>query len=567
MVIALTISVIQGIAMITERQSSTKIQAQSLHAASAGYSIGSVHSESAVHAKRAILKKTFEVGTATMVSRVLGMLRVFLQAQFLGVGVLSDAFVAAFAIPNRLRKVFAEGALSAAIIPTMVNVVRDEGKEQASRVMTLSCIVFEGILIALCMLIFCYASTVLYITAPGFSLEQIAYAVPYVRILVSLIIFISSSAVLTGALQAVNHFLVPACGPVLLNMFYIGGLIVGIVYKLSVETLCYCILMGGCVQFLLHVVMYWQLRFTFKRPDNHTYKHFRLIFVRFVPVLLSMSIMEINLSIDTAFASFLPAGSMTIIEYASRFMGIPLGVFGVAFATIMLPHFSRVIKQAPDQLGFYVREAAQLIFWVMASVAIAMSMCAEKIFITLFVSQKFSLAHALVAQSVLMAFLAGLFFFAFNKILLNVYYALGANSIPTFVSMIAIVLNVGFDVLGVYWFGPAGLALATTISSAVQMMLFVYFLHARFNINIELRKLVHMIVCMTLQIVFIMSITWLMHYMLIVCIQMVCSLMISHILLNTIAFWLWTGPLFAFAAYGLMATRKRFGVSLYFIDA
>lgn len=522
--------------------------------------------ESTHHEKKFILKKTLEVSLATMLSRLLGLARVVLLAKYLGVGIISDAFLAAFRIPNSLRKIFAEGALSAAFIPTIVGVVHEEGVAQASRLMTLAFIFFEGILALLCILIFAGAPWVIKLVAPGFSPEHIAYATPYLRILVSFILFISSSALLTGALQSVNHFFIPAMGPVLLNIVFIASLITGLMYGLPVEYLCYGILCGGILLFLMHLIVYFQRGFCFASINASAWRSFRLVLTKFAPVLFSMSVMEINLVIDTIFASYLPHGSYTIVEYASRFMGIPLGVFSVAFATILLPHFSRISKQAPERLGFYLRESAKFIFFVTVPATIFMSIFAHDIFSTIFLSSKFSLEHVMVAQYVLIGFLIGLFFFSINKVLLNVYYALHANWIPTLVSIIATILNIGFNFVGAYFLGAPGLALATTCSGAIQAALFTYFLRTKFGFDLQLNQFANFALRYLGQLILITPLIMAMHTGIKYAIGLFCSSTVAQFMLTNIGFWLWTGPLCALAAILIITTKRWFGVQLHFVD-
>src|SRR3984885_5323236 len=302
--------------------------------------------------KKSIIHKTVQVAGSTMVSRVLGVIRELLTVKYLGAGIASDAFITAFKIPNSLRKMFAEGALSAAFVPAFIAVLRKDEKK-AHSLMSWGFIIFEGILLLLCELVMIFAPFVVYLIAPGFSQEQIAYTVPLLRILMPFILFISSGALLAGALQAMGQFFVPAFGPILLNIVFIIGLLICLTFHWPVEVLCFFILFGGFLLFVQHLVAYWQLNFKLGAPTVQARSAFFKLLPRFFVCFLSAGIMEISLFIDTAFGSFLPAGSLSLINYANRFMGIPLGVFAVAFSTILLPHFSRISVYAPKRLNFY----------------------------------------------------------------------------------------------------------------------------------------------------------------------------------------------------------------------
>ncbi len=549
--------------------------------------------------KKGIIASTIQVGSSTLLSRLLGLVREILMAKYLGVGVISDAFITAFKIPNSLRKIFAEGALSAAFIPTFVSLVQQGKKEQVNRIMTLSFLFIQGSLIVLCLLMFWKADIVMRIIVPGWysypeycavpylgipfldsiistlvvlwnglgePVDQVIHAIRYLRILLAFIVFLSSSALLAGALQAMNHFFIPAFAPVLLNIVFIGALSICLALGLSVDYLCYFILCGGLIQFATHVYMYWKLQFRFAAIDKQTWQNFVVIMKKFFPCFLAMSIMEIYFFIDSSIASFLPQGSVTLIYYANRFMGIPLGVFGVAFATILFPHFSRVSVYAPKRLQFYLYEAAKLIFWVTVPIALIMSFLSEKIFYTLFLSRKFTLSQVQEAGHILIAFLIGLFFFSLYKIILNIYYALHETRIPLYISIFSVIVNF---ILSYYIFMPMygafGIALATSITVALQTLLAAWFLQRFFGFCLYYVQFFEFVGRFFLQVGIVSSIFWVIYVMLT---QMIILLpqIFSDFFLYNIGFWLWAGPLTILMIALLYITRKYVGIRVYFLE-
>jgi len=515
--------------------------------------------------KRSIIKKTMQVGGSTLVSRVLGLIREAMLARFLGAGALSDAFFTAYKIPNSLRKIFAEGALSAAFIPKIVGLVKKGDKKDANNLMSLAFLAFEGTLVFLCTWIFFYAEFILHITTPGFSHEQISATVPLLKILVSFIIFISSSALLTAALQSVHHFFVPAFAPILLNIVFIAAIALGLAYNLSVEFLCYAILLGGLIQFIAHLIKYLQLGFSFGEIDETAWKNFKDLLKKFFPVLFSMSVMEINLFMDMSFASYLPAGSVSLIHYASRFMGIPLGVFAVAFSTILLPHFSRISTYAPKRLSFYLFESTKFIFWVTIPASILIGFFSENIFSTIFMSKKFGMEQVIEAKYILIAFLAGLFFFSLNKILLNIYYSLRDTVTPTIISVIATALNFALNYFLMQWFNATGLAIATTISAAVQTILFAVILAKKYNFKFYSKHFIDFLYKFLIQFSLILSLFFAAYYGLYNLISKLPE-PIADLFLLKLGFWLWTGPLCVLVFIALYLTKKLFNVRLYFLD-
>lgn len=515
--------------------------------------------------KKSILKKTFQVGSSTLLSRVFGVIREALMVRFLGAGAVADAFFTAWKIPNSLRKMFAEGALSASFIPTLVRVVRQD-KKQASSLVSLGFLVFEGLLLVLCAFAMWKAHWVLKIIVPGFSAEQIAYTIPMLRILMPFILFMSSSALLACALQSVGHFFVPAFAQVLLNIVFILALIICMQFGLSVDWFCVLILFAGLVQFIAHLYTYFTLHFTFAPINSETRTHFKSVLLKFFPVFFSMSVMEINLFIDTSFASYLPAGSVSLLSYANRFMGIPLGVFAVAFSTILLPHFARVGSYAPKRLSYYLLETTKFVFWVTVPATIVMVFFAEKIFHTIFLSDKFNLAQVYEAQLILIAFLIGLFFFSLNKILLNLYYALHVTWVPTIISIVATVLNFILNYVLMAKYQATGLALATTISSGlVQTILFVGFLYCKYDFKFYTSDFFKFFIRYIAQLTLILSIFYFIYRMIENYIATLSSAF-AQFLLFGLGFWFWVGPLCGICLAAIYFSRTLFGVQLYFLN-
>jgi len=549
-----------------------------------------------VFTKQSIIRKTVEVGGSTMASRMLGLVREVLMANYLGAGPVAEAFITAFKIPNSLRKIFAEGALSVSFIPTFVKIVKTDEKDQVNKLMTLALLLFEGALLVLCLLVIWKAETVIRLIAPGWyqlpvvpsegvtgityfdavfdrvatffadgqPIEQVAYAVTFLRILMGFILFLSTSALLAGALQAVNHFFVPAFSPVLLNIAFISGLFVCISFGLPPVYLCLFIMAGGLIQLIMHMATYWQLGFSLKWFDERTWQIFKEVWAKFLPCLFSMSVMELYLFIDTSLGSYLP-GSIPLIYYANRFMQIPLGVIATALSTILLPHFARIGTYAPKRLGFYLLESAKLIFWVMIPVSLMMGFVSEKIFHTLFLSKKFTLLQVQETGVVLIAFLYGLCFFSLNKILLSMFYALHETKIPMYVSLVALAVNFGFSYSFMSVWGAYGIALATTISAIVQTLLFVSLLRYRFAFVFYFKAFAEFIVRFGLQIVGLTVLFGALYWLSLQAIGLLPAA-VGYFLLFKLGFWLWFVPLASIIFLAMFKTRKLFGIHLYFLS-
>lgn len=518
-----------------------------------------------ISSKKSLIRKTLEVGSNTFLSRMLGLAREILLMKYLGVGILADAFTTAFMLPNSLRKIFAEGALTAAFVPTLISVFKKEGKDQANSLTTLAFIFFETLLLVCCAFIMWKAEGTVYIIASGYSPEQVAATVPLLRILMPFIFFISTSALLGGALQSINHFFIPAFSPVLLNLTFIGGIIFCLKGSYPPAYLCWIILFGGLLQCVMHVVTYFRLGFSFALWDMKTLHYFTQIIGKFLLCFLSMSVMEVNLLIDQWFASYLPEGSVTLIKYSCRFMGIPLGVFAVAFSTIMLPHFTRVRLTNPEKLNFYLNEAIKFVFWVTIPATLIIMFFSQEIFLTLFASHssKFPAHRIPEAGSILVGFMSGLCFFSLNKIIFNMYYSFHDTYYPIVISIVATILNAITNYYLVGILGGFGLALSTSLSGLVQTLLGIIILCVVHKFSIETKKLAWFLLKYSIQVFCTVLPFYLLYPYLYTSMQ---SFSYAFFFTKSFGFWIWVGPLILIM-YGLLySTRNLFKMNLYFLD-
>lgn len=519
--------------------------------------------------RSSIIKNTIHVGASTLVSRLLGLAREVLMARYLGVGPAAEAFITAFRIPSSLRKIFAEGALSAAFIPTLVSVLKRDGKKEASKFMTLTFLVVEGALLLLCLLVWWKADLVIRFIAPGWSQallhEQIALTIILLRILIFFIFFISTCALLAGALQAVHHFTIPALSQVVMNCLFIGELALCLYYQLSVYYLAFFILFDGAVLVAMHGAAYLHSQFMLLWPDRAAWLHVRTLLSKFLPCLVSMGAMEINLFIDQILASYLPAGSIPLIYYTSAFMRVPLGLFAVAFSTILLPHFSRVGMYAPRRLSFYLLETTKLVFWVTVPSTLLMSFFSYKAFYTVLLSDSFTLEYVNQASKLLIAFSLGLFFFSLNKILLNMYYAVHETFIPTILSLVGTVLNTVLNLILMHYFDALGIVMATSISAAIQTWLFVIVLHKKFNFQLYIKRFTDFAYRYILQLLVAGVLFYGLYWAGYAAMQQLPEYW-EQFFLMSIGFWVWVGPLCGLMALFIFFTRKTFGIKLYFLN-
>lgn len=509
--------------------------------------------------KKSILRKTAQVGGLTFVSRILGIFREILQVSFLGVGALSDAFIIAFRIPNFFRHIFAEGALSASFVPSIVRVVKEGNKETANGLMTLSFAIFQSAIMCMYLFVFFKTSWVVTLIAPGFSAEQAYHTILFLKILFPFLFFVSGSALFAGSLNAVNHFFVPAFGPVLLNIFYIGALGLCMVLNFSPTVLCFGIVLGGAAHLVLHIWMFYRCGFSFGKITADAILVFREIIKKFLPCLFGVSIVEVNLFVSSIVASFLPKGSVTLLYYGSRFINIPLGVFAVAFASILLSHFSRIVLHAPKRLNFYMLESVKFVSWVIIPSMIFLMLTSHDIFKAMFMLKKSAAEYVTQAQWILIIYSVGLLFFCLNKILLNIFYSLKDTRSAMLIAGAGATVNLVGDIVGMFVCGAYGIAAAAVLSGITITVLCFYFLHKSHGYTFYAfryfafmqRYLVHMFLIAACLVG-----TW----------WAIITSPIAWILATQAGYWFVAFSLAASGIGMLYTTRRLAGIRLYFLE-
>ena len=523
--------------------------------------------------RRSIIKHTMQLGLSTVISKGLGFVRELLLARYLGVGPLADAFFTAFRIPNSLRKIFAEGALSAAFVPTLTQTIAHNGQEQGSKVTSLAFLIMQSILFCLCGIFAFGAPLFIALQAPGWlhdgqTSERFVVAVALFKIVIFYIMFISASSLLAGALQGINRFGIAAWGQIVANIVWIVQLLLCSYYNISLVTFSWLILLNGAIYAFVHYLAYRAagFRFVFSWDEKTRLEVYHAL-SKFLPCAIGFGAVEINLYIDQITASYLPEGSLSLLNYTQGFMRLPLGVFAVALATILLPHFSRVGRYAPKRLGYYVLESTKLILWVTLPATLLMSFFSYDIFYTTYYSfsNKFGLENVQEASILLIISLLGLFFFSLNKVIINIYYALHQTRWPTIITIIATVCNTVLNIIGMKLFGLKGIVMATTIAAIVQSVLFIIILQKKMKLHIYPR--VFWAFCMRYLLqVGLVSVVLYGCYKLGYALILQSGPWLQHMLLETIFYWLWVGPLCGSLMLVLYFTRRWFGIKMHFLD-
>jgi len=493
-----------------------------------------------------------------------GVARGMLLMSYLGLSAASDAFIVAYRIPNFLRKIFGEGALSSAFVPTFVELARSGKKEQAEQLMSCAFLFFEGILTLVTCYVLYVPHTVLRI-APGLSPEQVAYALPLVRILFPFILFISSSALLAGALQSVHRFGVTAFAPIVFNIMYVTGLATCIMFSLDIHVLAYWIVTGGVFHFLYHLVFYWK-HFSFGPLTRAAWKKFLSLLKKFGATIAGVSSYELNMMMDALQASAFPKGSVGMLHYAGRFVGIPLGIFGVAFSTVLLPRFSRTRLLAPSRLPYYLLESLKFVFWLLLPATAGLMFFAPHIF-TSFLAGKATVFQIEMSAYILRVYAIGLIFYSANRVIMNMLYALHDSSVPTWTCLAATIANFMGNKLAVAYNVPAGIALSTVVTQAALMIVSLVMLYKRHAIPLYFSRFMSFVPRCLAHSGLVLGVY--------ACLHTTSFSLLAHILrgswwhhffFSSYGYWLVVAPLTAACFTLFYRTRHRLRVRLYFVS-
>ena len=450
-----------------------------------------------------LIKSGMIVSVMTLISRVLGLVRDVVIANVMGAGVMADVFLFANKIPNFFRRLFAEGAFAQAFVPVLseyhtkdeknaekINPDNDNGTSDTSLDETRRLIAQVsgtlGVIITLVTLFGMLASPLFVILFGGgwfvewftngpesVGGEKFELAASLLKITFPYLWFISFTALAGAVLNTMGRFAVAAFTPVLLNIVIIIMAIYGAEYTQSpAYALAWGVFLGGLVQFLFQIPFMYKAGVLVKPcwswHSSGVTKIRRLI----VPALFGVSVTQINLLLDTLIASFLITGSISWLYYADRLLEFPLGLFGIGIATVILPSLSKLhSKNSATEFTATLDWGIKVISLFGWPALAGLMVLAQPIIMVLFMRGEFSQSDVIQVSMALFAYLSGLLSFMFIKVLAPGYYARQDTKTPVKIGIVAMVSNMGFNLMLAPFFGYVGLAIATTMSATLNAWL------------------------------------------------------------------------------------------------
>lgn len=432
---------------------------------------------------KTLVKSTSSVVFMTVISRIFGFARDMVTASFFGASAAFDAFSIAFRIPNFMRRLFAEGSFSQAFVPVLSEYQKQKSPQEVKQFigamagtlgLTLLIVTIAGIL---------FAPLIVRVFAPGFITAGDRYdlAVTMLRITFPYLMFISLTAFSGAILNTYSRFWVAAFTPVLLNVAMIAAAIFfSPAFKTPIIVLAWGVFFGGIAQLLFQWPFLARMKLQPRPYINFRDPGVRRVLKMMVPALFGVSVGQINLLVDSVFASLLVVGSVSWLYYSDRLMEFPLGVFGVAISTVILPHLSRHHASSANQsFSLTLDWALRAVLLVGIPAAVVLAMLAGPMLATLFQHGRFHSYDVLMARESLAAFAIGIAPFMLVKVLAAGFYAKQDMKTPVRIGVIAMVANIVLNFSLIKPLAHAGIALSTSLSAIINTCCLFYLLKRR----------------------------------------------------------------------------------------
>lgn len=422
-----------------------------------------------------LFRKTSAAGSMTMISRVLGLVRENMNAHQFGANAAMDAFVVAFRLPNMFRRVFAEGAFSQAFVPILAEYQTTKGSSAAREFLADIAGWLSVALLIFTALGVIAAPVVVYLSASGFeqSQDKFELAVQLTRITFPYILLISLASLAGSVLNTWNRFSIPAFTPTLLNVSMIAcGYLLAPHMEQPIFALAISVMLGGILQLGFQLPYLKQIgmltRPRLRLHDEGVWRVMR----KMAPAVFGVSVSQISLLLNTNFASHLPSGSISWMNYADRLMELPTGVLGVALGTVLLPSLSRHRAEgAMDRYSATLDWGLRLCVLLALPAAVALAAISQPVVATLFLTNRFHAFDVVMTEHALMAYSVGLLGIIAVKVLAPAYYAQQDIKTPVKIGVLTLAITQLLNLALIQPLHHAGLALAISLGGCINAAL------------------------------------------------------------------------------------------------
>ncbi|MGH8245699.1 MAG: murein biosynthesis integral membrane protein MurJ [Gammaproteobacteria bacterium] len=419
-----------------------------------------------------LLKSTLIVSGMTTLSRVLGLIRDVIIARYFGASLGMDAFIVAFRIPNFLRRLFAEGGFSQAFVPVLAEYREKRSRDDVRALLDQTTATLGSALLLITVIGVIAAPVLVIVFAPGFigqpekrvlTQEMLYITFPY-------ILFISLTALAGGVLNTYRQFGVPAFTPVFLNLSLIASAIwLAPRFAEPIVALAWGVFVAGVVQLAFQLPYLWRLGLMPRPAFNRDRDGVARIVKLMIPTLFAVSVTQINLLVDTLVASFLMTGSISWLYYSDRLVEFPMGVFGIALATVIMPSLSsEYARGSGASFNLTLDWALRWVLLISVPAACGLAVLSNPSLATLFQYEKFTPFDVSMAARSLVAYSIGLPGFILIKVLASGFFSRHDTRTPVLAGVAAMLANIVLILILVMPLAHAGLALATSIAAYIN---------------------------------------------------------------------------------------------------
>ncbi|NWF92986.1 MAG: murein biosynthesis integral membrane protein MurJ [Syntrophaceae bacterium] len=451
-----------------------------------------------------ITKAATTIGMGTLLSRIFGFLRDMVTAYFFGAGMAADAFFVAFRIPNLWRRLVGEGSLTISFIPVYTEYLTRRTEEESREVTHIAFTIAGVILSALTILGILFSPILINIIAPGWARipEKFQLTVTLNQIIFPYLFFIGLFALCMGVLNSLRHFFAPAFAPVFLNLsIIVSVLLLYHRFQRPVMSLAVGVLAGGVIQFLFQLPFLLKKGITFRFNFNLRHPAIKRIGLLMVPGLIGTAVYQLNVFIDTIFASFLPGGSVSYLFYADRLMEFPLGIFAIAIGMAALPSLSALVSQGKmEELKETISFTFRLTAFISIPAMVGLIALKTPIINLLFQRGVFNYTATEMTAKALFFYSIGLWAIAGVRTIAPAFYSMQDTRTPLKIALICLMANVILNGIFIFFTSlkHAGLALATSLSSILNLMLLSQKLNIRLggmDVKKNIRSLLRVLLC------------------------------------------------------------------------
>ena len=426
-----------------------------------------------------IIKSSLTYSFFTMISRVTGFIRDIIFANYLGSGLIADVFYVAFRFPNTFRRIFSEGAFNSAFVPIYSKLLDEKNNKEASEFAGSSIVILLSATTLIVIMIEIFMPSILALLAPGFIQDQSKFMMLIfsARIIFPFLILVSIVSILSSILNSHGKFALSASVPIILNIILSISVLGAAFYNNNYLLWASCgVIIAGFIQVIFLFISLRRNRIIIYLSNKYLSDPIIRFYKLFIPSILSSGILQINILIGTIIASY-EIGAVSYLYYADRIYQLPLALIGVALGIVLLPSISKQIKEnKKTSIQKTIEKTIVYSMLLAVPASVSLFILPEIIVSFLFERGEFNSFSTYNTSMALKAFSIGLIAFILIKILTPIYFANENSKLPLNFAMVTVILNTALSIYLFISYGFIGIAVATSVSSWVNVLLLYFYL-------------------------------------------------------------------------------------------